>query len=424
MKMKKHRFWVMIALVLCLALLGNPVSSSRAEDCFTLDVDLLDMDSLNSDEYVAQHLSAQTQGIRVQKYISDTSELAARVRLTLLQVDTNTLLFDKDYGYQSGTFDSGVIYLPFVDNRTIPYLVTLYVENYVFAMPFMHLQPRLSYNGACTYGARLRDLDAGLSSDWLMGTMVDLDALRSQGSQTVSVCASNAYVIGQATLTLQGDFLSVQLSFLSAANVEVHRVSLFVITDCASLTTADIGSIGQPSYSPGDSVSVAGASSALLYMPMQVSFDPVGLNGFGYDLSSGELQYQLGLWNQNRNQAYLTPATEPPPADGGPADPAGEDGGSGWTENSGAWDEGSGWVDDGSLDENAGWVDGDSSWINNSGWVDDGSLDENAGWVDGDSSWDNHSGWVDDGSLDENAGWVDDGASWENGPGSDNPSGF
>ena len=100
-----------VAALLCLALLFGHIPSVRAEDCFTINVDTLDMDSLNSDEYVALNLSAQTQGIRVQKYISDSSELAVPVRLTLTQMDSGTLLFDKDYGYQSGTFDSGVIYL-------------------------------------------------------------------------------------------------------------------------------------------------------------------------------------------------------------------------------------------------------------------------------------------------------------------------
>ena len=240
-----------VAALLCLALLFGHIPSVRAEDCFTINVDTLDMDSLNSDEYVALNLSAQTQGIRVQKYISDSSELAVPVRLTLTQMDSGTLLFDKDYGYQSGTFDSGVIYLPYVDNRTIPYLVTLYVADYVFAMPFMHLQPRLMYNGACTYGVRLRDLDSSLSADWLMGTMVDLTALRSEGYRVVDVCASNYSIIGQATIQMQGDSLCVQLSFVPSANVEVNYLSLYVITDCAGMTTADVSRMPQPARSAG-----------------------------------------------------------------------------------------------------------------------------------------------------------------------------
>ena len=394
-----------VAALLCLALLFGHIPSVRAEDCFTINVDTLDMDSLNSDEYVALNLSAQTQGIRVQKYISDSSELAVPVRLTLTQMDSGTLLFDKDYGYQSGTFDSGVIYLPYVDNRTIPYLVTLYVADYVFAMPFMHLQPRLMYNGACTYGVRLRDLDSSLSADWLMGTMVDLTALRSEGYRVVDVCASNYSIIGQATIQMQGDSLCVQLSFVPSANVEVNYLSLYVITDCAGMTTADVSRMPQPARSAGEWIDVSGATSALIYMPMQVSYDSAGLSTFGYDLSSGDLQAQIALWQANRSggAVYVEPTPLPETDDGSQWSGGGiEDGGTGW-DGSSAGDGSTGW------DDNVGWDDG-SGWSDNTGWIDDSGnstgWDDGAGWVDH-SGWNEGSAWDDGTAWDDGSGWVD-----------------
>lgn len=394
-----------VAALLCLALLFGHIPSVRAEDCFTINVDTLDMDSLNSDEYVALNLSAQTQGIRVQKYISDSSELAVPVRLTLTQMDSGTLLFDKDYGYQSGTFDSGVIYLPYVDNRTIPYLVTLYVADYVFAMPFMHLQPRLMYNGACTYGVRLRDLDSSLSADWLMGTMVDLTALRSEGYRVVDVCASNYSIIGQATIQIQGDSLCVQLSFVPSANVEVNYLSLYVITDCAGMTTADVSRMPQPARSAGEWIDVSGATSALIYMPMQVSYDSAGLSTFGYDLSSGDLQAQIALWQANRSggAVYVEPTPMPETDDGSQWSGGGiEDGGTGW-DGSSAGDGSTGW------DDNVGWDDG-SGWSDNTGWIDDSGnstgWDDGAGWVDH-SGWNEGSAWDDGTAWDDGSGWVD-----------------
>ena len=62
------------------------------------------------------------------------------------------MVFDKSYGYVSGTFDSGDIYLPYVDNNTIPYIVTLGIEDWTYALPFMQLRSRLAYNSGCTYG--------------------------------------------------------------------------------------------------------------------------------------------------------------------------------------------------------------------------------------------------------------------------------
>ena len=127
------------ALALCFCLLCS--LPALAEDSFTIDVDMLDMDRLNRDDYVAQELTSSAQGVRVFKYISDSSELAAPVRLQIKQMNTGKLLFDKDYGYQAHTFDSGVIYLPYADDGVTPCLDTLSVGNYIYAMPFMH-KPR------------------------------------------------------------------------------------------------------------------------------------------------------------------------------------------------------------------------------------------------------------------------------------------
>ena len=178
----RNRGWnkaVLLTLLGCL-LAGLVPATARAEDFFTLNVDMLDMDSLNQNDYVAANLSAACQGIRVLKTISTSSELAEPVRLSLTRMDTQTLLFDKDYGYQSRNFDSDVIYLPYGGGSTVPYLVTLYVGDTVYAMPFMQLQPRLQFNSACTYGVRLRDL--GLGGDWLMGTMLNLTELVRQAA--------------------------------------------------------------------------------------------------------------------------------------------------------------------------------------------------------------------------------------------------
>ena len=410
----KKRMWLCVAL--CALLVWTSVPS-LAEDCFTIDVDALDMNSLNSDEYVAQYLSASAQGVRVRKYISDSSELAAPVRLTLMQMDSQTLLFDKDYGLQSGTFDSGVIYLPYVADRTIPYLVTLTVGDYVYAMPFMHQQARLVANNACTYGVRLNDLAVAFYGDWMMGTMVDLNALAGQGSMSVDICASNRYIIGQATLSMQGSSLCVSVSFNSQANVTVQNQSVWVVINCADFAAG----VQPPSHQPGEWVDVSGAGSALIVLSLRVDYDPAGLPAFYYDLSSSQLQSQLSLWEQNRAGGQSTGGLS-----GETVDPFAFSEDIGWIDNSGWVDNGSGWSDSGSgwVDDGSGWMDDGSGWVDDgSGWVDDGSgwSDNGSGWSDNGSGWsDNGSGWVDDGSgwVDNSSGWVDDGSGWvDNGSG-------
>ncbi len=320
------------ALLLCLMLL---LPAALAEDCFTIDVDTLDLDRLNSDDYVAVALSASTQGVRVRKYISSSSEVAASVRLTLTQMDTKTILFDKNYGYQSGTFDSGVIYLPYVSDRTIPYLVTLYVGDYVYGLPFMHQQRRMESNSACLSGVRLRDLDPAQSSDWVMGVMVDLDDLRREGSRTVDVCASNSYVIGSAAIRLNGSDLSVDLRFSSKAEVEMENADLYVVTDGNVLSSTR-------ARSASSSVDVSGADKALIYLDMKVSYDPAGLPSFHYDQDAARSQQRL--WNDAHESRGAASEWAQPETSHDPVSSDGWDDGwsSGWDDG---WDDGwsSGW---------------------------------------------------------------------------------
>ena len=334
--MKKHLFRALLT-ALCLCLLCAWNLPALAEDSFTIDVDLLDMDRLNSDAYVERELTSGAQGVRVVKHISDSSELAAPVRLTIRQMDTGTLLFDKDYGYQSRTFDSGVIYLPYTGGRTAPYLVTLSLGSYTYAMPFMHQQRRLESNGACTVGVRLKDLDPAQSADWLMGTMVDLTQLKQTGSCSVELCASNSYLIGYADITLDGSRLHVQLHFDASADVTLEEAALYVLTDGQYLKNAD-------SWSLDESVDVSGAQSALIYLPMQVSYDPAGLPVFTYDLD--EVRTQQNLWSETRE------SRSGGSSGGSRSYPEPSNNDSGWTDGwSSGWDDG--WSD--------GWDDGWSS---------------------------------------------------------------
>ncbi len=320
--MKKHLLKGLI-LLLCLLVM----SAAHAEDSFTINVDGLDLGRLNSDDYVSRHLSSSAQGVRVRKYISDSSELAAPIRLTITQMDSRTLVLDKNYGFQSGTFDSGVLFLPYGGDGTTPYLITLYVGDYVYAMPFMQLQRRLHSNSACTVGPRLRDLDSSMGSDWLMGTVLDLNRLRSKGSQTVDVCASNSCLIGTAQVSMQGSSLRVDLSFRSSANVDVLEEPVYVITDGGSIHSAR-------AHGTGEWIDVGSAQSALLYLPLKLSYDPAGLPSFHY--RSSDYSDQFDRWDDCR---------------------ARDSGGTDWSADT--W-EADTWQP--SPDWNGGWADGDYGW--------------------------------------------------------------
>lgn len=125
--MKISRF----VFVLCL-LMALPLTMALAGGTFTVDVDALDLSSLNSNDYVAAHLTSDAAGLSVRKSLNGEES----VRLTLMQMSSQTLLVDRNYGLQSGTFYSGDLYLPLSEGTT-PYLITLYVGDTVYAIPFM-----------------------------------------------------------------------------------------------------------------------------------------------------------------------------------------------------------------------------------------------------------------------------------------------
>lgn len=296
----------LLCLLCCAALFP---AAALAQECFNINVDALDMTSLNDSAYVQANLSAPAQGLRVTKYVSDSTEFAARVRLTIMQAETSTVVFDKNYGYVSGTFDSGDIYLPYIDNSTIPYLITLTVEDWVYAMPFMQLQSRLTDNSGCTYGIRLRDANATLTDSWVMGTMLDLDALRAQGSMTLPLCASNQYLVGQASLLVNGDQFSVSLAFASQANVELQGCAVYLIGNVAGMTTVDPAEMPETAYAIGQTIDIAGLDTALLYLPLSLSYDPAGLPELGSGVTLPDLDAQWLLWQQNL--AGYTDAPDP-----------------------------------------------------------------------------------------------------------------
>lgn len=117
--------------VLCL-LMALPLGLALAGGTFTVDVDGLDLSRLNSNDYVAAHLASDASGLCVRKSLNGDES----IRLTLMQMSTQTLLVDRNYGVLSGWFDSGALYLPLVEGTT-PYLITLYVGDTVYAIPFM-----------------------------------------------------------------------------------------------------------------------------------------------------------------------------------------------------------------------------------------------------------------------------------------------
>lgn len=257
--MKRLIFFVLIGLLLV---------SSAAAECLLIDADTLVSEA---------SLSSRMQGIRIQK----TVEPPAFVRLTIAQTDPVAVIFDKTYGERSGRFDSGDIYLPYTGKSATEYSVTLQVGDAALSFSYTSFQPRLEDNSAYTFGPRI-------GTDWPMATIVDL----SQAKTTVPICASNLYIIGQATFTVNGGMLTVSTSFAPSANAAVHYQAVYLTGNPTSLHD---NPLKQAAYAIGEAIDITGSQTALVYVPIKLSYDPFGLSSFVYDISDSQMQSQLSL---------------------------------------------------------------------------------------------------------------------------------
>ena len=242
--------------------------ASAAADCLPIDADTL---------VSGATLSSRMQGIRMQA----TVEPPANVRLTIQQTNTASLIFDKTYGEYSGLFDSGELYFPYTGLPATAYTVTLTIGETALTFSFTQLQARLTGNSAYTLGPRL-------GGDWPMATVVDLTG----SGTTVPICASNQYYIGQATFAVSDGTLTVSTSFTSSANVTVESQSVYLYGNPTSMSD---NPLRQPRHAVGEAIDVTGLQTALVCVPITLSYDPFGLSDFVFSTNDSAVQRQLGL---------------------------------------------------------------------------------------------------------------------------------
>ncbi len=249
-------------------LIGLVLFSSASADCLPIDADTL---------VPGAELSSHMQGVRIQK----TVEPPAEIRLIITQTDSGTVILDKAYSEQSSAFDSGEIYLPYTGRAATAYTVSLQTGGEALSFSYTQLQARLTDNSAYTLGPRL-------SGDWPMATVLDL----TRTGATVPICASNQYIIGQAVFTLSGGTLEVSLSFAASANVTLENQAVYVTLNPASL---DDNPLRQAKHSVGEAIDISGGQTALVCVPLTVSYDPVGLSDFVYNANDREILSQMAL---------------------------------------------------------------------------------------------------------------------------------
>ncbi len=289
------RLWKRVLLLAAALMMLLPMQAPMAEGelCFEIDLDLLDMAQVRQAEYIAEHLTAPCPGVRVTKWLD--GDEPQRARLVVMNQSSGQLLLDKTYSDVIGQFDSGELYLP-GDAAAATYEITLLLGGQVYAVPYMRAPARLLDNTACTYGLRFSDGNGSLTDTWMMGTLLELSDFGGGGTMTLPLCASNAYVLGTASVTVSGGQMCVSLSIEPTAQAEVKQALVYAIEDVRALTSITPRDIGLAPHVTDEWFDVSGMDSVMLYVPVLLDYSPAGLPGFLYSLRHDDyLQRQLSL---------------------------------------------------------------------------------------------------------------------------------
>jgi len=285
------KYTLVFLLVACLAV---GLGCAAAEEVFVIAADQIEAQRLEEEGYAAQRLTAPTQYIQITCALGDEP---VPVKLRVSRSADGKTVHQKNYGQQKGDFRSEEIYLKYTGSGTAAYDITLTAGERQWQFPFYRKLMKLSRNTACSYGVRIREAAPGVTKGWPMATVVDL----TRGSQRVPLCASDRYVIGEVEIQLGGDSLQVNVKPFDHIDLTVHHQKVYAITDPGTLTGLDAGAMKrQLAFSPGEKVSIrddlAGSPYVILYLSMEVSYDPNGLDVFQYDAS--ETNQQLNWWNR------------------------------------------------------------------------------------------------------------------------------
>lgn len=129
-------------------------------------------------------------------------------------------------------------------------------------------------NTVCSFGPQFRDVAPGLTDLWYMFTPVDLSR---DGTQTFELVGGNMYVLGQVSLTVLGDSVTVTYSTVKGKNGHIYMKSEYLnfFKDFKSVTTIVPEELGD-GFRFGESISIQkdldGDTSVLMFVRNVATF--------------------------------------------------------------------------------------------------------------------------------------------------------
>ncbi len=129
-------------------------------------------------------------------------------------------------------------------------------------------------NTVCSFGPQFRDIDPGLTDLWYMFTPVDVS---HDGTQTFELVGGSVYVLGQVSVTVAGDSVTVNYSTIKGKHGNIYMKSEYLnfFPDLASVKTVVPGELGE-GFRFGQTISIqkdlGGDTNVLMFVRNVATF--------------------------------------------------------------------------------------------------------------------------------------------------------
>lgn len=156
--------------------------------------------------------------------------------------------------------------------------------------------PWMWQNTVCSFGPHFRNIDPELTDKWYMFSAIDLS---QDGVQTYELVAGGRYKIGNVTITVNGDEVTVDYDYFNDLYIYNQGEFFTFFPDFDSITTVDPAELTAMEY--GKTYSIAndlnGDTNVLLYICNMVNFQT--------DIDGIERFYENIPWRKELRQSML-----------------------------------------------------------------------------------------------------------------------
>lgn len=162
--------------------------------------------------------------------------------------------------------------------------------------PVVSEAPWMWQNTVCSFGPHFRDIDPELTDKWYMFSAIDLS---QDGVQTYELVAGGRYKIGNVTIAVNGDEVTVDYDYFNDLYVYNQGDFFTIFPDFDSITTVEPSELTAMEYGKTYSIAndLGGDTNVLLYTCNVVNFQT--------DIEGIERFYENIPWRKELRQSML-----------------------------------------------------------------------------------------------------------------------